>query len=66
MTTEGTIDTEVEIDRMRQKRVDPDGALKGDLATRFVDPECPFSGPIGTREHERAPTAYAVAGRREA
>jgi hypothetical protein len=65
MTIEGTIDTEfdTEIDPVCEKRVDPDEALEHDLATRLVDPECPFSGPLRRREFERKLTAYAVTDR---
>jgi hypothetical protein len=47
MTIEATIDTEfdTEIDPVWEKRVDRDEASEHDLATRLVDPECPFSGP---------------------
>jgi hypothetical protein len=47
MTIDATIDTEfdTEIDPVWEKLVDPDESSKHELATRLVDPECPFSGP---------------------
>jgi len=41
----------------------PDEPSEHDLATRFVDAECPFSGPLRRREFDRKVTAYVVTGR---
>ena len=63
MTIEGTIDTEIEIDPVRETRADPDETWEQDVAIEFTYRECPFSGPIRERELDRKPTAYAVTGR---
>lgn len=64
MTIEATIDTEFDtaIDPVREERVDPDKASEYDRANRFVDPECPFSGPFRRPEFDRKLTTHAVTG----
>jgi hypothetical protein len=60
-----SIDSEfdTEVDPVCEERVDPDEASEHDPATRFVDPECPLSGPLRRREFERKLTTFPLTGR---